>query len=407
MAGNWNDIAKELRRAAAINRIGRNVAWELIGNPRPIDLTEVPHSTQALTPEYLTHVMCRDHPGAKVTGIELGVASSGSGNRCAFTVSYNAAGDAAGLQKHLFHKYSSDFFVRLHLRRLDIDRNEHSFYSIIRPELDIETPRAYRSAFDERSCRLSIIMDDIVATQGVRFFEVATPITRADLEGMLVILADTHATFWNSPRLHSEFTWLMDPKRYAQKLIEGMDMRELTRLGFERAQRVIPAGMKGRVDDVWEAFMKSMDMNAVGELTYVIGDPHLRNFYRKPDGKIGFCDWQVTMKSGWCHDFAYTMLTSLPIASRRAWEKELLRFYLDRVKAKGGNPPAFEEAWGIYRRQTMYTFVGWLITIGFGALQPSMQPDSESLAIIERAAAAAEDLDTLALLLGERAAATR
>jgi len=106
------------------------------------------------------------------------------------------------------------------------------------------------------------------------------------------------------------------------------------------------------------------------------------------------------MKGAWSHDFAYAMLTSLPVENRRSGENELLKFYLDRVRAKGGNPPTPEAAWELYRRQTLYTFVGWLVTIGFGALQPSMQPDSESLEIIRRAAIAVDDLGSLALLRG-------
>jgi hypothetical protein len=106
----------------------------------------------------------------------------------------------------------------------------------------------------------------------------------------------------------------------------------------------------------------------------------------------------VTMKGAWSFDFTYTLLTALSVEQRRAWDKELLALYLSRVKERGGNPPPAAEAWELYRRQTLYTYVGWLATIGFGALQPSMQPDSASLEIIKRSAYALEDLDSLALL---------
>jgi len=399
MAGSWNDVMQEFRRASAINRIGRNVAWERLTNPRPTTLDEVPPSPQALTPEYLTAVMCRDQPRARVTTVELGEESSGSGNRCALTLHYNSEGQAAGLPTKVFHKCEKDFYVRLHLRRLDIDRNEPMFYSRIRPELDIETPRAYCAAFDERSCRLSILMDDVVQTQGATFFDVNTPITRDDIEGMVAILASLHGTYWGSERLDSEFIWLMDPLTYAGKLIEGMELGQLTVNGLARAAEVLPASLVGRKDDIWNAFLRSVAISARTPHTYLVGDPHLRNFYRTEAGRIGLADWQVTMKGAWSHDYAYTLITSLPIDKRRLWEKELLAFYLNRLQEKCAHGPSYDEAWALYRRQTLYTLVGWLVTVGFGALQPSMQPDSESLEIIKRAGQAVEDLDSLQLLL--------
>lgn len=398
MAGNWSDIAKEFRRASAIQRIGRNVAWEYLTNPRPTDLSQVPPSPEALTPDYLTAILCKNHPGVKVTSVTLGAKSSGSGNRCALTVSYNAAGDEAGLPKDLFQKYEQDFFVRLHMYRLNIDRNEPNFYNLIQPELDIVSPKAYCAAFDERSRRLSIIMEDVCVAQGAKFFEVSTPLPKSDMEAMLAILADTHAKYWGSDRLDKEFTWLATPAQFGQLLIEGMELEELTTRGLQRSESILPASMLGRKEDIWKAFLKSLEISSRTPRTYVIGDPHLRNFYKMADGRIGLSDWQVTMKGAWSFDFAYTMLTSLPIEDRRAWEKDLLAFYLDRVKASGGDPPAFDDAWETYRRQTVYTFVGWLVTIGYGALQPSMQPDGESLKIIERAAVAIDDLDSIKLL---------
>ena len=66
MAGTWADIGKEFRRASAIQRIVRSVAWELLSDPKPLDLDRVPPSPQALTPAYLTKILCAGHPDAQV-----------------------------------------------------------------------------------------------------------------------------------------------------------------------------------------------------------------------------------------------------------------------------------------------------------------------------------------------------
>jgi Phosphotransferase enzyme family len=398
MAGAWKDIGKEVRRSSAINRIARNVAWEEVSNPRPLDFSRVPPSTEALTPEYLTAVMCVDHPGAKVVGIELGKESSGSADRRAFSVTYNGEGERAKLPKMLFHKFTKGFYTRLHLLRCGISRNEERFYNVIRPEVGFEVPKVFRAAFEHTSCRLSIILEDVIASKGAIFFEVGTPISKSDAEAMLTILGSLHSTYWESPHLDSKFDWLLHPCQYSGILEEGMELEQLMATGLERAQSVLSSELASRKSEIWAAYHRSMELSSSGPRTYIHGDPHLRNYYKTANGTIGLADWQVTLKGSWSHDVAYTMITSLPVDKRRAWDKDLLAHYVECLKAGGVQSLAFDAAWERYRRQTMYTFVGWLVTIGFGALQPDMQPASESLEIIRRAAAAVEDLDSINLL---------
>jgi aminoglycoside phosphotransferase (APT) family kinase protein len=161
----------------------------------------------------------------------------------------------------------------------------------------------------------------------------------------------------------------------------------------------VPSSLVGRDKEIYRAFLASMTVSSQGPLTFLHGDPHIRNYYLTKDGTVGVVDWQVTFRGGWGHDFAYTMLSSLGIEDRRAWERDLLAFYLDRLAAHGAaTAPTLDAAWEAYRRQTLYTFVGWLYTIGFGPLQPNMQPDAVSLKVIERSAAAVCDLDSLRAL---------
>lgn len=402
MAGNWSNIEKEIRRASAVQRIGRHVAWENLACPRPVDLSRVPWSVDALTPEYLTHVLCGNHPGAKVEAITPGKRRYGSTDGSTFTVAYNRAGVDAGLPTDFFHKFAGNFYSRLHLLRIGIDRNEINFYNRIAPELDIEIPRAFHAAFEDNSCRSSIILEDVVASRGAVFFEAGTPFHRTDIEGMLLLLADIHAQYWASDRLDNEFTWLMDPVHYTHILMEGLELKDRSMIqGVERARAVLPPSLIGREQDIWAAFMKSMEITGQGPITFLHYDPHLRNYYRTAEGRIGLADWQATMKGAWSHDVAYAVLTSLKIEDRRKWEKDLLALYLERLKEKGVTPPGFNDAWEQYRRQTLYTLIAWLVTIGAGELQPNMQPDSESLQMIARAATAIEDLGSVQLLCGD------
>jgi len=393
---------KNARLAGSITQIGRHVLWERLANPRPKDPSQVPASTEAFTTEWLTAVLCKGHPGAQVTSVTLGAASSGSSDRRAFAVTYNEAGQRANLPTHLFNKCSKGFYTRLLMLQCGTLENEVGFYAVVRPELDIETPRPYSTALDRHSWRSSIILEDIIATKGAEFFTPLNPVSRTHIEGMLDILAATHGRYWESPRLKSEFTWLRTPEEWIGHVEDPIAYERRSGVGMQRAASVIPKSLLGREREIYQAFRAGMTVSSQGPLTYLHGDPHCRNYYLTKAGNVGVVDWQVTFRGGWGHDFAYTMLSSLNVQNRRAWERDLLAYYLDRLKAYGGTPPAPAQAWETYRRQTMYTFVGWLYTIGFGPLQPNMQPDTVCLEVIERSAAAVEDLDSIRLLLEEQ-----
>jgi hypothetical protein len=276
--------------------------------------------------------------------------------------------------------------------------NEVGFYRVIRPELDIEVPRPYHVALDRKSWRSSIILEDVIATRGAQFFTPSRPVTRAHIEGMLDLLANVHGRYWESPRLRSEFTWLRTPEEWIKIVAPAIAYEERSAVGMQRAASVVPSSLKGREQEIYRAFLASMSVSSQGPLTYLHGDPHNGNYYLTDRDQVGLVDWQVTFRGGWGHDFAYTMLSSLSIEQRRQWERELLAFYLDRLAFYGGARLALADGWDAYRQQTMYTFVGWLYTIGYGPMQPNMQPSAVCMAVIERSAAAVEDLESIRLL---------
>jgi hypothetical protein len=115
---------------------------------------------------------------------------------------------------------------------------------------------------------------------------------------------------------------------------------------------------------------------------------------------MGFTDWQIVMRGSWAYDFSYTVASGLTVEDRRAWEHDLLAFYLERLAAAGGEAPAMGDAWLAYRQQAIYPCFIWLATIGRSVIQPKYQPDEISLGIIERTANAILDLDPLGAVNG-------
>ncbi|GAA1325471.1 hypothetical protein GCM10009610_58570 [Pseudonocardia xinjiangensis] len=98
------------------------------------------------------------------------------------------------------------------------------------------------------------------------------------------------------------------------------------------------------------------------------------------------------MRGSWAFDVSYTIATSLAVADRRDWERELLAFYVEKLAVAGGTAPDSDTAWLSYRQQMYWSYFGWLLSIGRSAIQPKFQPARASNALL--------DLDTLGAVTG-------
>jgi hypothetical protein len=373
-------------KARALRRLGEL----LLSEARPAPL---PRSPEELSSEWLTGVLCRGTPGARVTRTRLIAASTGTTTRARLKLAYNRAGD--GLPTDLFVKCTSALAQRLMLGFGGLIHGEPGFYGRVRPELGIEAPSGYFAAVAERSWHSIVVVEDVVATRGARFWQPAEALTRDSIEDLLDNVAGWHGTLWGSPRLES-WTWLRTPAQQMQLIDTLLGLANRLPSGARRAREVIPAALRDRHDDLHAGLRHSMSLLSRPPHTYLHGDLHAANTYFTRAGRMGVCDWQVGLRGSWAFDFAYLLSTALAIEDRRKWERELLELYLDRLRACGGPAIPLDAAWNTYRQATLYPYFAWVYTIGRSRLQPRFQPDEVSLALIERIAAAVDDLGSLA-----------
>ncbi|MFL6062493.1 MAG: phosphotransferase [Marmoricola sp.] len=372
--------------------VGGHLARERLGGSRPRTTADVPASADDLTTDWLTAVLCAEVPGAEVVSFEIPEAHAGTTSRASLRVTYDATGAAAGLPTELFTKSSASFAQRLMLGGADVLHGETHFFTTFRPKIEMEAPRGYFSGVDPRSWRSFLLMEDIAATKGAQFAVPTTPVSRAQLEDLLGNMAKYHGACWEDPDLEI----LKTPNDFYRNLATFVRMGPRTAVGMERARSVVPASLYGHADKLWEGTRRALDLATNdGPRTLLHGDGHVGQVYITGDGRMGHTDWQGTMAGGWFFDYAYLVSTALEPEERRAWDRELLEHYLERLLAEGGKPPAFEEAWLRYRQAVFYAWSAWSFTIGRAFYQPKMQPDEISLACIHRVAAAIEDLDSL------------
>ncbi len=320
--------------------------------------------------------------------------SRGTTTRSALELDYSEAGTAANLPTRVFVKCTSTVPQRLMLGLGGLIEGEPGFYTQVRPGLEIEAPAGYYGAVDPRSWRSVVIAEDVVATRGARFWDPGLAVTRERIEELVASVARLHGALWNDARL-AQWRWLKTPAEQMRLINALIGLADRTGAGTRRARAVIPAALRGRGDDLFEGMRRSMTLLSRGPRTYLHGDLHIANTYLTDQGRMGIADWQVGLQGGWAYDVAYLLSTALEVADRRAWERDLLELYRDRLVAGSGPQIGREEAWAAYRQATFYPYFAWVYTLGRSRLQPSFQPDEIALMLIERIATAIDDLDSL------------
>jgi hypothetical protein len=358
---------------------------------------EIPRSPEELDAEWLTAVLCARKQGASVTSVRTGEGSSGTTNRRALELSYNDAGVAAGLPTRLFAKCTTTLAQRLMLGLGGLLDGEPGFYTLVRPDLEIEAPTGYFGAVDRRSWRSIVLIEDVSATHRASFWRPSTQITRGQIESLLSSVAGWHGMLWGSARL-AGWRWLKTPAEQMRLIDSLIGLANRLPAGSHRARSVIPSGLRQRQVDLYAAMRRSMAISSQGTPTYLHGDLHIANTYALAGDRMGIVDWQVSLRGSWAHDYSYLVATALEVEDRRAWEGELLGFYLERLAAAGGDRIPRSRAWNAYRSALFYPYFAWVYTIGRSRLQPAFQPDRVSLTMIERIATAIDDLDSLRLV---------
>jgi hypothetical protein len=377
-------------------KLAGNVARERFMPAKATTLKDVPPSANALTKEWLTAALCGDVAGAAVVDFEVVGGSDGTSSRRALRVDFNEKGRAAGLPTRLFTKSASSFQSRLMLVAGGVTESETIFYHDVRPQLDrLRSPRSFYAAFDPKTYRSLVIMDDLSA-EGWTFPDpMQESISRQDAEDMVDQMAYYHASFWNDPRLSSQLKQLANTEVFQQRL-NDVGLLAAAHRGLDRIEAITPPAIYRRRNELIPTTMRALHLNATGTPTLLHQDVHQGNWLRDPGGRMGLYDWQAVARGEWALDYAYAMSVNLTTEDRRAWERELLERYLWRLAEEGvGNPPSFAQAWLRYRQQPFHVVIFSLFTIGAGRFQPVMQPKDYMARCWERIAIFLDDHESL------------
>jgi phosphotransferase family enzyme len=379
-------------RFRARGRMAVHTIWDYITRPIAETIDDVPWCAEAISPDWLTAVLCKGVKNARVDSVEICGGDQGSSVRRQLRVVYNEAGKMAGLPENLFCKTTPTVLTRLATGLSAA--GEARFYRQVRPELSIEAPICYHSAWDRNSGRSVHLFDDLIANKAARFCRRQTPISRQQAEQIIDTLAAVHGRYYDSPRFGSDLKWVVTFEDFF-RAGERVGLRECHERAMIRAEAVIPPDLSRSRAEVWPATIKALALHNKETPTLLHSDVHLGNWYVTGDGRMGLCDWQCLGKGHWARDVSYAISATLAIEDRRAWERDLLKRYLAQMGEKCALGISFDRAWSLYRQQIPLALLMWTPTLVHTRTTPDMQPEEMSLEMIKRITTAMSDVESL------------
>ena len=385
---------------ATAGQIASSIVRERILPQAPIsDPKVVPPSAEAITPEWLTAVLCPHIKGARVVDVRVSRGDDGTSVRRALDVVYNDAGATAGLPNQLFSKSTATLGSRILLGVTGIAEGESVFYNHARPDLKLRSPHAFYSGYDPKSNRSLVILEDLTARGWTFPNPMTNTVNRNDAEDMVSEMAIYHGALWDSPRFRTDLAPLRPAFEWQENLNRKVGFEKRTLTGLDRAKDVVNAELYGQRDKLYPAFMQSLTLHHTTPATLLHQDLHLGNWLRNDNGQMGLYDWQCVARGSWALDYSYAIGASLTTDDRREWQEDLLRLYLEQLKHSGASTvPSFDQAWLAYRQQPMHALAFGLFTYGGSRFEPELQPKDYTLASIERIAQHVIDLGSIEAL---------
>ncbi|MFV0310000.1 MAG: phosphotransferase family protein [Desertimonas sp.] len=267
---------------------------------------------------------------------------------------------------------------------------EASFYRDLANGLAVRSPHCFYADHDPETDAYVVMLEDVApAEQGDQIAGLDEPTIVAAIDE----LAHLHGARWGDPRL-AELGWLVrnSPENIAgtAALMGGCAGPFLERYRPRLAPESVAA-----TERIMPCIGEYLAQRT-GPQTVVHGDFRADNLLVGGE-RVVVVDWQTVGLGPPAGDLAYLLGTSLLPEDRRRLERELIGRYLDGVRAHGGEVDG-DWLWTEYRKAS---YAGLLMAVVASILVGQTERGDEMfLAMADRSAALAADVDAAALLPG-------
>lgn len=265
-----------------------------------------------------------------------------------------------------------------------LSRAEVGFYTELHDRVPVATPQCH--AAHHHRWGFIVVLEDL-ADSGATLRSSADALSADEASALLAALAAMHRQWWG--RTGSRPWLALNPRR--ELSLGALLSPSLCRLGLWRVGSAVPKPLHQAISRYARNRRAAQEAMSAGPTTLIHNDCHPGNQFTTENGRPGLIDWQLCRAGPWARDVTYLLVTSLASETRRTDERDLLADYLDRL---GPVAPTPDEAWLAYRRHIAYAVEAMLVTAAVGV----MMPKPTSLALVDRTATAAADLDSFGAL---------
>lgn len=350
--------------------------------------TRFPAVPEEVDSAWLTRALSMRYPGVVVIRATPTEVIHGAATKLRLELEYNEAGKSHGLPSVLWAKSGWEPHSEWLTSTSAIDAREARFYRDFADITRFRSPRCHYADWDESGHGI-VLLEDLIQ-RGVTFGDPKIAASVDQVAQMLENFARLHARWWGRPEA-KELGKLDRPMRKDAPSAEwpkrnGPDV--IARYLASPRGAGVPASVRdpARIDASFWAMID--DMAAANPGAVLHGDAHPGNSFFDADGSPGFYDWQTLSFGPWSHDVSYYVASALDIEDRRKSDRDLIRHYLDALRANGvANLPNFDEAWLVQRRYIAYGLHIWISN------PVEFQPEDVCTAMVTRLGVAAEDYE--------------
>lgn len=354
---------------------------------------QLPRRLSDITLDWLNHVLGRDSRRI-VTGFELSDVIATTSTKVRLHLQYADANGSLprtmilkGSFSETSHEADPLFFL------INQYKNEAVFYRDIASSMPVAVPRVFWADVDDATGL--VLMEDlniVGATYGAATRHYSPDLVAQALEYQ----AAYHAQWWGKPmneaenllRFDATMDWFFRQQWFVKKGSPQAAHLALNRPLIARAHDFLSERLP-----VFERAVKRVaELNRGVPPALIHFDAHPGNMYFDRDGQPRWLDWQLCTRGAWAWDVAYFITGALTIEDRRKHERALLQHYIQQLRARGvSDPPGADSAWHAYRQNVIWG-------LSWGIVPVTMQAAQNTNIIVERFAAAIDDLEPLAAL---------
>lgn len=359
-------------------------------------MIDVIANVSEITPEWLTQALKSNGSiKSSVTNVNLGVIGTGIGlmaELARLELTFEGPEDMPSV---VIAKIAAQNENRDVARILDFYNREANFYNKIADQIPFKVPDSYFAKVNDDTYDCIILMQDLGDVSpndqlvGSSAEEAFSAIER---------IASMHAIFWGKVGT-PDSSWMFDNMSdYEAERLQTLLYLPALAPAMEKFAGSLDTNSRDILTRVGEQYQDFWSRIKSPQETFIHGDYRQDNFiYSQGSLDAVILDWQISGRGKGIFDLTYFICQSLQPDMRKKIEKELIEFYVEKLKEGGVTDYSVEQCWGDYRRMVLGCLV-YPVTV-CGTLDLSNDRGRAlGECMLERNLAAISDLGSAALL---------